>query len=78
MLDPEREVERIRAREEMRQHLIGQVRHFQLDVTTTLEKKGSPYCLVCKKTRGSFERALTAYRANLKLLETIQALTSRR
>jgi hypothetical protein len=75
LADPAKEVGRIPAREDMRQHLIGMIRRHRCDVEHALERKGSPYSLLLTKTNGSFERAVKRFEADRRLLSTLpQAL----
>jgi len=71
LADPAYEVERIPAREDMRQYLIGMINRHQCDVNYALERKGSPYSLVLTKTSGSFERAVKRFEANRRLLSAL-------
>jgi hypothetical protein len=71
LADPTKEVGRIPAREDMRQHLIGMIDQHQSDVKYTLERKGSPYSLVLTKTTGSFERAVKRFEADRRLLSAL-------
>ena len=64
-------VGRIAAREDLRQHLIGNIRQHQCDVTHTLETRGSPYSLVLTKPNGSFERAVKRFETDLQLLSEL-------
>lgn len=72
--DPLQDVGRIPAREDIRQHVIGEISRHQCDVKHTLDRHGSPYSLVLTKTTGSFERAVKRYDANVRLLEALPSL----
>ena len=72
--DATAEIGRIPAREDIRDHLIWEIRKQGLDVTSRLEKKGSPYSLVLTKTQESFERDLKRYRLNCKLLKSLPSV----
>ena len=71
LADPAREIGRIPAREDMRQHVIGHIHRHQCDVKHTVERKGSPYSLVLTKTKGSYERAVKQFEADRKLLQSL-------
>jgi hypothetical protein len=64
--DPRRPRERFPLRESRRQHLQDIIRLQACDVDTTVERRGSPYALVCTKTQASYERALTRHRHALE------------
>ncbi len=68
LADPASEVGRIAAREDERRHLVSMIQEHQCDVTSDLERKGSPYSLVLTKTTGSFERAVKRFEADCRLL----------
>jgi hypothetical protein len=67
------EVGRIAAREDLRQHVIGQIQKHRCDVKHTLDRARSPFALVFTKTTGSFERALKRYAMDRKFLESLPA-----
>lgn len=69
--NPVEEVGRIPARESARSHLMQELRSNQCDVSTSLEKKGSPYSLILKKNQASFERTLELYNLECKLLDSL-------
>jgi hypothetical protein len=71
--DPANEVERIPAREDVRQHLAGIISRDHCDVDSSLERKGQGYpnSLVLKKTKGSFERLVKRYEADCRLLSAL-------
>ncbi|HEV3259068.1 MAG TPA: 2OG-Fe(II) oxygenase [Gemmataceae bacterium] len=71
LADPAKEVGRIPAREDARQHLIGMIDRHQCDLKHALERKGSPFALVLTKTSGSFERAVKRFEANRRLLNAL-------
>jgi hypothetical protein len=60
--DPRRPRERFPLRESRRQHLQDIIRLQACDVEATVERRGSPYALVCTKTQASYERALARHR----------------
>ena len=57
-----------------RQHLHQIIDRNQLDTTHVTERRGRPYTLVCRKTQGSYERALKAHRVDLVHLAQIERL----
>ena len=60
--DPRRSCERFPLRESRRQHLLEVIRRNSCDLDTAVERRGSPYALVCTKTKASFERARDRHR----------------
>jgi hypothetical protein len=68
LADPTSELGRIPAREDARYHLVDMIRGHQCDVEHKLERTGSPYSLVLKKTTGSFKRAVERFEINCRLL----------
>lgn len=67
----DKEVTRIAAREDLRSHVIVNIRRHQYDVSHKLERKGSPYSLVLKKTTGSYKQAVKQFKVNVKLLKSL-------
>ena len=67
LASPASEVGRIPAKEESRRHLIDSINKHRCDITHKLEKTGSPYSLVLKKTTGSYERALKRFETDCSL-----------
>ena len=61
-------VHRFRRRKELRQHLHRKIDQHHCDVTHVTERQGSPQTLVCTKTQASFDRRLTQYETDLRLL----------
>ncbi len=74
LADAANEVGRIPARENIRQHLVGEIDRQLYDVKFVLERKGSPFSLVFTKTSGSFERALVRYEVDLRLLSELPGI----
>ncbi len=75
LADPAKDVGRIQAREDMRQHLIGMIGRHDCDVQHALERKGSPYSLVLTKTTGSFDRATKRFEADRRLLKILDEVS---
>jgi hypothetical protein len=71
LMDRDAEVGRIPAREDMRSHVIQEIERQQLDVVHSLEKRGSPFTLVLKKTQASFRRQMKRHQLDKELLETL-------
>jgi hypothetical protein len=63
--DPVRRELRLRAKKEIRQTIHQTIERLSLDMTHVTERKGSPYTLVCTKTRASYERACKRHRNDL-------------
>ncbi len=59
-----------------RQHLHGVIDSKQLDTTHVTDRAGSPQTLVCKKTTGSYERALAAHKVDLQNLKCVRAMSA--
>lgn len=73
LADPEKEVARIPAREDHREHLISMINTHQCDVSHALDCKGRPYSLVLTKTTGSYDRALRRFEMDRTLLAELPA-----
>ena len=63
--DPVAGVLRIPVRRELRGHLRREIERAGVDISCETERRGSPYTLVCTKTRASHERRLRQYRADI-------------
>ena len=59
--DPRESVLRLPLRKELRRHLHGIIDENGLDLLHETERKGSPYTLVCTKTRAGHQRRLAQY-----------------
>ncbi len=69
--DPAATTLRLPLRKELRRHLHGVIDRLGLDIRHQTERKGSPYTLVCTKTRGAWQRRCAQYAddvAHLRLL----------
>lgn len=73
LADPASATGKIPAREEKRQHLIAMIDRHQCDATHALERKGTPYSLVLRKTTGSFDRAVKQFHVDCQLLRELPA-----
>lgn len=60
--------------EKRRQHLHHVIDGKKLDTTHTTDGRGSPYTLVCTKTKASFERALKAHQVDLDQVQKMRIL----
>jgi hypothetical protein len=67
---------RFRARKELRQQIHRIIDSRQLDMTHVTERRGSPYTLVCKKTRGPYERACRQYNKDVGSMQRLLRLPS--
>ncbi len=63
--DPVAGVLRIPVRRELRAHLRREIERASVDISCETERRGSPYTLVCTKTRASHERRLRQYREDI-------------
>ena len=63
--DPQAQVLRLPLRKELRRHVHETIDRDGLDLLHETERKGSPYTLVCTKTRAGHERRLKEYAADL-------------
>ena len=62
-------------RKELRRDVHGVIDRLRLDIRHETERKGSPYTLVCTKTRGAWKRRCALYAediAHLRLLAGVQ------
>jgi hypothetical protein len=69
--DPRERVLRLPLRKELRRHLHGIIEDNGLDLLHETERRGSPYTLVCTKTRAGHQRRLAQYAediAHMRLL----------
>ncbi len=69
--DPVNPMGKISAAESSRRHLLDEIHRNKLDVTHTLERRGSPLSLIFTKTTGSYERSVKRFEADQKLLATL-------
>lgn len=72
--DPERQVHRFPVRADLRQTLHRAIQEHRLDMTHVTERRGSPYPLVCTKTRASFHQKCKQHRADKTLIKRLLAL----
>ena len=76
--DPVERTHRFPVRKDRRRHLHQTIGGHDLDMTHVTERKGSPYTLVCTKTRRGFERRQTQYRADLAAMAVLLRLPRRK
>ena len=75
LADRVNEVGRIKAPEGARHHVTSMITRHHCDVTHALERTGSPYSLVLRKTTASFDRAARRFEADCRLLSAIAELS---
>ena len=75
LADPSLEVARIPAPEDSRRHLIGRIEQEKCDVSHALDRQGRPYSLALTKTTGSFDRAVTRFEADRRLLSALASVS---
>ncbi len=68
------ETSRFPARQDLRDMLTGYIDSNQLDLEYRVEKRGSPYALVCTKTSASLTRDRALQKADRKLLAELRAI----
>ncbi len=67
-------VRRFARRKELRQHLHREIDKHHCDVTHVTDRRGSPQTLVCTKTQASYERRLTQFETDVRLLGELERL----
>jgi hypothetical protein len=75
LADPHAQTYALRAAEGVRAHVKGRISINALDLTSKLQKSGSPYTLVLTKTSESHARAVKQYDADVTLLNALPTLT---
>ena len=68
MADGTRAEHLLPARKDRREHVVGIIRRDALEVSTTLVKRGSPYCLLCVKNTARYDAARARYDAAVSAL----------
>lgn len=71
--DPTATTLRLPLRKELRRHLHGVIDGLGLDIRHQTERKGSPYTLVCTKTRGAWQRRCAEYAEDIDHLRLLAA-----
>ena len=72
--NPVEKTHRFSVRKDRRRHLHEAIRGYDLDMTHVTARKGSPYTLVCTKTRRGYERRLKQYRSDLAAMAVLLRL----
>lgn len=67
-------VHHFRRRQELRTHLEQKIEQHYCDVTHVTDRRGSPQTLVCTKTQASYERRLTQFETDVRLLGELERL----
>lgn len=75
LADPHAQTYSLRAAEGVRAHVTGRISNKALDLTSKLQKSGSPYALVLTKTSESHARAVKQYDVDVALLNALPTLT---
>ena len=71
--DPRERVLRLPLRKELRRHLHGIIDDNGLDLLHETERRGSPYTLVCTKTRAGHQRRLAQYAEDITHMRLLVA-----
>lgn len=69
--DPVESVRRFPLRKELRRHLHRQIDACKLDMSHETVRRGSPYTLVCTKTRASYRRRLAEYAGDVTCMKAL-------
>jgi hypothetical protein len=72
--DPDAREKRFPLRQDLRQEIHQAINDANLDMTHVTERKGSPYVLVCTKTRRSYEGRCARHRADLACMRRLLAI----
>jgi len=72
--EPETQVYYFRVKEERRRHLHNQIKTHVPDMTHVTDRRGSPYTLVCTKTRDSYRNQLKQRAVDLALFDEIDKI----
>ena len=72
--DPEDSVHRFRVRQDRRGHLHQVIDQNDLDMTHVTERRGSPYTLVCTKTRRSYTNRVKQYERDRECVERLRQI----
>jgi hypothetical protein len=72
--DPDTKTLRLPLAKARRQHLHNVIDQRKLDTTHVTDRRGSPYTLVCTKTKASFDQALLSHQVDLDHLAKIRKL----
>ena len=69
--DPSTQIARFPLRKDLRAHLHKIIDYNQLDLTHETERRGSPYTLVCTKTRATYRRRLAEYTEDVSCMRLL-------
>ncbi len=69
--DPSTHIARFPLRKDLRAHLHKIIDYNQLDLTHETERRGSPYTLVCTKTRATYRRRLAEYTEDVSCMRLL-------
>jgi predicted 2-oxoglutarate/Fe(II)-dependent dioxygenase YbiX len=65
LVNPETAAWTLKAREEIRSHVVGEIRTAVADLDVTTLRRGSPHSLVCRKNSASYDRRVVQRRKDL-------------
>ena len=69
--DPVARKARFPLRKDLRRHLHREIDRHRLDLTHVTERRGSPYTLICTKTRDSHNRRLSEYAEDVSHMRSL-------
>jgi hypothetical protein len=69
--DPMQQVHRFRMAQNRRSHVESQIRSYDLDMSCTTERRGSPHTLVCLKTRRTYQRQCEQHHADCAAMSAL-------
>ncbi len=75
--DPIEKTLRISARQDLREHVSGNVRRTGLDIEFRTEREGSPHTLICTKTWGTFNKRMKQYGEDVKEMRRLLAVAEK-
>jgi hypothetical protein len=75
LASPTSETWTLKAAEQVRGHVEGEIKKARADLDTRTEQRGRPYSLICRKNRASYDRRVAQRRQDLA---DIAALRERR
>lgn len=75
-LNPAEKTHHFRVRKDRRRHLHQTIDHYRLDMTHETERRGSPYTLVCTKTRRTFEQRQRQYEMDLSSMSSLVVMSA--
>ncbi|WP_423924778.1 2OG-Fe(II) oxygenase [Candidatus Palauibacter sp.] len=69
--DPVARSARFPLRKDLRRHLHREIDRYRVDLTHVTERRGSPYTLICTKTRASHNRRLAEYAEDVACMRSL-------